>query len=835
MPIATNKTAALKGALGPDVTNTGTTLTAQAVSGQPSLTVASSDGAVVGEIVTIGAGGTVESKVVLSIPNATTITLSTNLASTHAIGEAVKSVTGDHAAHHNALANFANDMEGVWINIKKHGAVGDGVTDDLAAINAAMTAAPNDGVIYFPGGLNSDYGISGPIQPPSGKRLKFYSAVATARYDPDPVADGTPRIRCLTGFTGSAMFLMPADSRNMAIVNLNLSGNLKSTAVNGIQFPTNAQAVAGPEHGVRLSWLNIVGFTGHGITGQMALAKIDNCTVMGNQGWGGYFADSVTDCWFHQNIWSFNKLGGVYYTNLAHHGHNYHQFDRFERSGDFTGTPNSPINADSPGLCCERGWHMNFIGCATDGNTGDGLLFKGNAVNAEDQLHDVNIIAGSFSRDGTGARTGTNPANRAGIRIEGFGSPGASGGSRIGLIRIIGPSVANGNPDDTGGGVSNGPTNALILTDTNFVEVIAGRYLSVGAPIVLSGNWKPSINISNLDLMTAPINATGQTYFPVGAIRSNTAGALETWDGSTWLPAVTNPVRDPARVAPPGNINIAAPGAALDTVTMVANDRVLLPNQTNGAQNGLWSWNGAAVPMTRTADANTSTKLTQQLLVSVDEGQVNKDSIFLLTSNKPITVDTTVLRYTRVHPAPVIQSKPANVGFAPTGAKIENMERSSGTFTNQAALVSGTVRVFPLGLLRAGDTLSALNFMVSTAGSGNPTNSWAGIARLSDRAVLAISTTATGAGALPNINTVKTFTFGTPFTADKDELLIGFVMFQNTTPPAFYGVNQGNAIIFSTTPVVNGTSNTGATTALALGAILTAFTADTEVLYCYAT
>lgn len=48
-------------------------------------------------------------------------------------------------------------LTGVVINVKKYGAKGDGVADDLAAINAAYADCPVGGTLYFPGGV---YNIS---------------------------------------------------------------------------------------------------------------------------------------------------------------------------------------------------------------------------------------------------------------------------------------------------------------------------------------------------------------------------------------------------------------------------------------------------------------------------------------------------------------------------------------------------------------------------------------------------------------------------------------------------------------------------------------------------
>lgn len=77
--------------------------------------------------------------------------------------------------------------------------------------------------------------------------------------------------------------------------------------------------------------------------------------------------------------------------------------------------------------------------------------------------------------------------------------------------------------------------------------------------------------------------------------------------------------KDNARVATQGNINLASPGATIDGITMVANDRVLVRANTAQPENGIYIWNGAAVPMTRSLDANTADKL-ENAVVTVDEG-----------------------------------------------------------------------------------------------------------------------------------------------------------------------------------------------------------------------
>ena len=77
--------------------------------------------------------------------------------------------------------------------------------------------------------------------------------------------------------------------------------------------------------------------------------------------------------------------------------------------------------------------------------------------------------------------------------------------------------------------------------------------------------------------------------------------------------------KDNCRVATQANLNLAAPGASIDGIAMAANDRVLVRSQSAAAENGIYIWNGAAIPATRALDSNTSIEL-EQAIVSVEEG-----------------------------------------------------------------------------------------------------------------------------------------------------------------------------------------------------------------------
>lgn len=77
--------------------------------------------------------------------------------------------------------------------------------------------------------------------------------------------------------------------------------------------------------------------------------------------------------------------------------------------------------------------------------------------------------------------------------------------------------------------------------------------------------------------------------------------------------------KDDVRVSTQGNISLATPGAAIDGINMVVNDRVLVRFQTTASENGIYIWNGAAVPLTRAPDANTAAEL-RSAVTLVTEG-----------------------------------------------------------------------------------------------------------------------------------------------------------------------------------------------------------------------
>lgn len=103
--------------------------------------------------------------------------------------------------------------------------------------------------------------------------------------------------------------------------------------------------------------------------------------------------------------------------------------------------------------------------------------------------------------------------------------------------------------------------------------------------------------------------------------------------------------KDGVRVATTANITLSGT-QTIDGISVVAGDRVLVKDQSTGAQNGIYV--AASGAWTRATDAdNTSvdSEVKTGMSVFVSEGTANADKIFSLTTNGAITLGTTALTF----------------------------------------------------------------------------------------------------------------------------------------------------------------------------------------------
>jgi hypothetical protein len=87
-------------------------------------------------------------------------------------------------------------------------------------------------------------------------------------------------------------------------------------------------------------------------------------------------------------------------------------------------------------------------------------------------------------------------------------------------------------------------------------------------------------------------------------------------------------------------------GDTLDGVTLATGNRILVKDQANGTENGIYVVNATGAP-TRATDADTAAEITASFAVFVEEGTVNADSGYTLTNNGTVTIGTTALVFTQ--------------------------------------------------------------------------------------------------------------------------------------------------------------------------------------------
>lgn len=95
------------------------------------------------------------------------------------------------------------------------------------------------------------------------------------------------------------------------------------------------------------------------------------------------------------------------------------------------------------------------------------------------------------------------------------------------------------------------------------------------------------------------------------------------------------------------NVSLAAPGTTLDGITLAANDRILLKDQTATAENGIYVWTASGSALTRALDADSGLELSGAT-TTVQRGTVNADRVYRATADDPLTVGTTSIPWVQI-------------------------------------------------------------------------------------------------------------------------------------------------------------------------------------------
>jgi hypothetical protein len=213
--------------------------------------------------------------------------------------------------------------------------------------------------------------------------------------------------------------------------------------------------------------------------------------------------------------------------------------------------------------------------------------------------------------------------------------------------------VSGGAVTIKAGGVSNTQLVNDSITIGNSTIALGGTDTTLGG---LTEVQVDNINLNGNEISTTntngdiSLNPNGSGVVDVNNSRiSNITDPTQAQDAATkaYVDAVKQAldIKDSVRVATTANITIASDlnvGDTIDGVTLADGDRVLVKDQSTASQNGIYVAGSSPV---RAADANTSTEVTAGMFTFVEEGTANADNGFVLTTNDPITLDTTDLTF----------------------------------------------------------------------------------------------------------------------------------------------------------------------------------------------
>ena len=137
------------------------------------------------------------------------------------------------------------------------------------------------------------------------------------------------------------------------------------------------------------------------------------------------------------------------------------------------------------------------------------------------------------------------------------------------------------------------------------------------------------------------------------------------------------------RVATTANVDLTADlqnGDTIDGITLVTGDKVLVKNQSSASANGIYDV-VASGTATRNTDYDTIAELAGQIVV-VQEGTTNGDTIYLCTTDTDATLGSSDITFTII--------EPANTGTV-TSVAVADSGSSEFTITGSPVTSSGTI------------------------------------------------------------------------------------------------------------------------------------------------
>ena len=364
-------------------------------------------------------------------------------------------------------------------------------------------------------------------------------------------------------------------------------------------------------------------------------------------------------------------------------------------------------------------------GSADTVNTGETLTFTGGSGIDTSVANNAITISGedaSTTNKGVASFATADFAVSSGaVTIKALGVSNAQLAGSIANAKLVNDGITIGSTDTSlGGTITALPGLTQVVVDDLTID---GSVVSTTA-----GNTNISLTPHGTGTVTVPSGYQGRSGFTADSLTNK-----------AYVDSVANglDVKASVRVATTANLtatysngagtltNSGSQAAiAIDGVTLVANDRVLVKNQSTAAQNGFYKVTTVGDGstnwvLTRTPDADAASELTAGAFTFAEEGTANGDNGYVLSTNGAITLGTTAITFEQFSGAGQIT---AGNGLTKSGNTIDavgtaNRIAVAADTIDIASTYVGQTSLTTLGTIATG-TWAATDVAVAHGGTG---------------------------------------------------------------------------------------------------------------------